>query len=412
VELRAGDSLGPYEILAPLGRGGMGEVYRARDPRLRREVAIKLLREGTVGEHGLERFRRETRAVASLDHPNILAIHDMGMHGGVPYAVTELLDGETLAQRLQSGPLPPRTAAEFAAQIADGLAAAHTRGVVHRDIKPENIFLTQDGRAKILDFGLARIEKPTDDSLLSDTTEVDATRGHAVGTAGYIAPEQLRGKPADSRTDIFALGAVCYEMLTGRKAFLGPSAADRLAAVLHADPAGYAETGNIPEGLRRPILRCLEKEPADRYQSARDLLHDLRAWPIESGRAVSPHLPSKYVRSKRLLAAAAVGALFLAVGIWVGRLGRTGNVASVLDPPASRLLLSLSPPLAASVSERSAFALSPNGKHLVYCSEPEGRRRLFLRPLDTLESVPLPGTEEADGPFFSPDGQWIGFIRA
>jgi serine/threonine protein kinase len=228
--LANGEQLGPYEILSPLGKGGMGEVYRARDTRLRREVALKLLPDAAAHDaDSLHRFDRETRAVATLNHPNILAIHDTGSFRNVPYAVTELLEGETLADRLRTGPLNPQKAVEVACQVADGLAAAHEKGIIHRDIKPDNIFLTNEGRAKILDFGIARIEQPARTAGLSDT--ITSSRGGSsqflVGTAGYMSPEQVRGKPIDGRTDIFSLGATFFEMLTGRRAFMRDSRSKR-----------------------------------------------------------------------------------------------------------------------------------------------------------------------------------------
>ena len=286
MDLPAGELLGPYEILAPLGRGGMGEVYRARDNRLRREVALKLLSAADANdETSLTRFQRETHVVAALNHPNIVAIHDTGSHRGIPYAVTELLQGETLADRMRGGAIAAKRATELVCQVADGLAAAHAKGVVHRDVKPENIFLTNDGRAKILDFGIARIEKTSTGSVLtSSDTHVGRSQSSGrvlVGTAGYISPEQVRGKRADARSDVFSLGAVYFEMLTGRRAFVRDTAVDTLGAVLRDDPRKYAEAERIPEDLRGYVFRCLEKDPADRYQSAADLLIDLRSWQAE-----------------------------------------------------------------------------------------------------------------------------------
>src|SRR5215470_12944138 len=269
--LETGEQIGPYEILGPLARGGMGEVYRARDNRLRREVALKMLPDAAAHDaDSLARFDRETRAVAALNHPNILAIHDTGTYRTIPYAVTELLSGESLADRLRSGVLAPAKALDVAAQIADGLAAAHARGIIHRDIKPDNIFLTNEGRAKILDFGIARIEQPARTAGLSDTVSRGSTSSQfLVGTAGYMSPEQVRGKAIDGRTDIFSLGATFFEMLTGRRAFMRDSPVETLGAVLRDDPRKHSETEKIPESIRGFVFRCLEKDPADRYQSAR-----------------------------------------------------------------------------------------------------------------------------------------------
>ena len=334
--LAPGDQLGPYEIIAPLGHGGMGEVYRARDTRLRREVALKLLPDAAAHDaDSLHRFDRETRAVATLNHPNILAIHDTGSFHAVPYAVTELLEGETLADRLRSGPLHPQKAVEVASQIAEGLAAAHDKGIIHRDIKPDNIFLTNEGRAKILDFGIARIEQPARTSGLSDT--ITGRRGSSsqflVGTAGYMSPEQVRGKPIDGRTDIFSLGATFFEMLTGRRAFMRDSPVETLGAVLRDDPHKHAEAEKIPGELKPFVFRCLEKDPADRYQSARDLLLDLRALQAEQLRQASERVtfrsepPWKHRRT-RVWIRAVGGAVLLALGFYAGSCWERERAAS------------------------------------------------------------------------------------
>jgi serine/threonine protein kinase len=330
VHLSPGEQVGPYEIIAQLGKGGMGEVYRARDGRLRREVALKLVSEADSNDdESLRRFLRETHVVASLNHPNIVAIHDTGAHKGVPYAVTELLQGETLAERMRGGPIAEKRATEIACQVADGLAAAHARGVVHRDVKPENIFLTNDGRAKILDFGIARIERPnTGASLLglgpSSSRSMSGTSGNVlVGTAGYISPEQIRGKRADGRSDVFSLGAVFFEMLTGRQTFLRDTAVDTLGAVLRDDPRKYPEVEKIPEKLRPYIFRCLEKDPADRYQAAADLVFDLRAVQAEqvqdaANRTRFRSEPPWKRRRTRLLWRAIGGIAIFALGIAAG----------------------------------------------------------------------------------------------
>jgi eukaryotic-like serine/threonine-protein kinase len=331
VHLSPGEQVGPYEIVAPLGKGGMGEVYSARDARLRREVALKLLSAADANDdESLRRFLRETHVVASLNHPNIVAIHDTGTHKGVPYAVTELLRGETLAERLRGGPIAEKRASEIACQVADGLAAAHARGVVHRDIKPENIFLTNDGRAKILDFGIARIERPRTGASLVGWGESPlksmsgSTSGTVlVGTAGYISPEQIRGKRADPRSDVFSLGVVYFEMLTGRQTFMRETAVDTLGAVLRDDPRKFPEVEKIPEKLRPYVFRCLEKDPADRYQSAADLTFDLRALQAEQvGDAAArtrfrSEPPWKRRRTRVLLRVTAAIAIF-AIGITAG----------------------------------------------------------------------------------------------
>jgi serine/threonine protein kinase len=323
--LEPGEQVGPYEVLAPLARGGMGEIYRARDTRLRREVALKLLPDASAHDaDSLRRFDRETHAVAALNHPNILAIHDSGTHRSIPYAVTELLQGETVEERLRTGPLNPQRAVEIACQIADGLAAAHARGIIHRDIKPDNIFVTHEGRAKILDFGIARIEhslRPGDD--ITSVGRRGSSSQFLVGTAGYMSPEQIRGKTVDARTDIFSLGATFFEMLTGRRAFSRDAPVETLGAVLHDDPKKHPEAEKIPEELRGFVFRCLEKDPADRYQSARDLLMDLRAHQAEITQGAAARVrfrsepPWKHRRPRALLRAAIGMALFLA-GLYAG----------------------------------------------------------------------------------------------
>src|SRR5512141_845897 len=246
--LASGSRLGPYEIVAPLGAGGMGEVYRARDPRLGREVAIKVLPSSfSQDADRLKRFEQEARAAGVLNHPNITAVYDLGSHDGSPYIVTELLEGETLRSRLSTGPLPVRKAIEYAVQIARGLAAAHEKGIVHRDLKPENLFVTKDGRVKILDFGLAKLKQaePGSEGETNLPTGTAGTEpGVVLGTMGYMSPEQVRGKPADARSDIFSFGAIFHEMLSGRKAFQGDTAADTITAILTKEPPDLSQTNS------------------------------------------------------------------------------------------------------------------------------------------------------------------------
>jgi serine/threonine protein kinase len=325
--LQPGDVIGPYEILAPLGKGGMGEVYRAKDVRLRREVALKLLPDSHAEDvDSLRRFERETRAVAAINHPNIVAIHDTGTHRGVPWAATELLVGESLGDRLASGgALAPKRAVELTAQIAEALAAAHAAGIVHRDIKPDNIFLTQDGRAKVLDFGVARIERPAGSRQTRGPRDTfpSLSGQFVVGTAGYMAPEQVRGKTVDGRADIFALGAVFFEMLTGKRAFLRDSPIETLGAVLNDRPDKSPEALRIAPDLRVFVFRCLEKDPADRYANARDLALDLRAWLAEQTSQAAERVrfrsePPWKRRKTRIALRAVGGALLLALGFWMG----------------------------------------------------------------------------------------------
>jgi serine/threonine protein kinase len=278
--LASGTKLGPYEIQSSIGAGGMGEVYRARDARLNRDVAIKILPESfSADADRLQRFALECRAAAALNHPNILSIFDIGEDRGAPYVVSELLEGETLRDRLRDGPLSSRKAIDYARQIASGLAAAHEKGIVHRDLKPENLFITNDGRAKILDFGLAKLNASRSRSSGDAPTQQIATdAGTVMGTVGYMAPEQVRGKPADPRSDIFAFGAILYEMLSGKRAFHGDSAVDTMSAILKEDPPDLAETNrNVSPALERIVRHCLEKNPAERFQSARDVAFNLEA---------------------------------------------------------------------------------------------------------------------------------------
>ena len=280
MSLTPGTKLGPYEIVSPLGAGGMGEVYRARDTRLGRDVALKILPDSFAREpERLHRFEQEARAVAALNHANILAIHDIGEQGGSPFLVSELLEGESLRAVLDRGALPQRKTIEYGVQIAHGLAAAHEKAIVHRDLKPENVFVTKDGNIKILDFGLAKLVRKKSDGLDGATlTSSPTVAGVVMGTAGYMAPEQVRGEDVDARTDIFAFGAVLYEMLSGRRAFGRDTAAETMTAVLKEDPPELADPGHvISPALDRTVRRCLEKSPAQRFQSARDLSFALGA---------------------------------------------------------------------------------------------------------------------------------------
>jgi serine/threonine-protein kinase len=303
-----GFRLGAYEILSPLGEGGMGEVYRAMDPRLGRQVAIKVISEGrSLDPDSRRRFEREARAIAALSHPNVLAIHEFGESDGVAYAVTELLEGETLQERLSAGALPERKALAFAVQIARGLAAAHEKGIVHRDLKPANIFVTRDGSIKILDFGLAKTQ-PARTTGSDSRADSETASAAVMGTAGYMSPEQLRGRPVDARSDIFAFGAILFEMLTGRRAFGGDSSADMMSAILSREPE-FPESSASSPSLRRIVLRCLEKDPEERFHSTRDLVFALGEIADSASQPAPPRRPD---RSR--LAAVAVLVLLLAAG--------------------------------------------------------------------------------------------------
>src|SRR5512143_3826573 len=282
MSLAAGSRLGPYEIVTPIGAGGMGEVYRARDPRLGRDVAVKVLPASfSKDPDRLRRFEHEARAAGVLNHPDITAVYDVGSVKGSPYVVSELLEGETLRSRLDAGPLAPRKALDYAIQIARGLAAAHEKGIVHRDLKPENLFVTKDGRVKILDFGLAKLKQaePGSEGETNLPTGTAGTEpGVVLGTMGYMSPEQVRGKPADARSDLFSLGAILYEMVSGQRAFRGETAADTITAILTKEPPDLSVTNReVPPGLDRIIRHCLEKNPEARFQSARDIAFDLEA---------------------------------------------------------------------------------------------------------------------------------------
>ncbi|MGC2447089.1 MAG: protein kinase [Candidatus Sulfotelmatobacter sp.] len=329
--LTAGTKLGPYEIHSPLGAGGMGEVYRAHDSRLNRTVAIKVLPASfSADRERLQRFAQEARAAAALNHPSILSIFDIGEERGSPYVVSELLEGETLRERLKNGALPVRKVIDYASQVARGLAAAHEKGIVHRDLKPENLFLTSDGRAKILDFGLAKLTRPEAASGSGDapTAQVATETGMVMGTAGYMSPEQVRGKSADHRSDIFSFGAILYEMNSGKRAFHGESAADTMSAILKEEVPELAETNrNVPPGLERIVRHCLEKLPAQRFQSAGDLAFDLESMTEISAASKSGAqaavAQAEAQSSKRALMAglgvALLAAAMLGLGWWLGR---------------------------------------------------------------------------------------------
>jgi TolB-like protein/tetratricopeptide (TPR) repeat protein len=325
--MRPGARVGPYEVIARIGAGGMGEVWRASDTRLGREVAIKVLPpELAADPERLRRFEQEARAMGALSHPNVVAIFDVGAHEGVPYLVEELLDGESLRVRLVDGPLPVRDAVGCAIQIARGLAAAHARGIVHRDLKPENIIITSDGTAKILDFGIAKLVVSRRPEELATTTTVTgpAQAGTVLGTIGYMSPEQVRAQPVDQRSDIFSFGCVLYEMLSGRRAFAGETAADTMSAILSRDPpplAGVEREGMVPASLERMVARCLEKKPEERFASAHDLALALLAFLAGSDAGLSAPAPGaggpkRRVGPRLLVAAASAGAVLVAAGLW------------------------------------------------------------------------------------------------
>ena len=409
--LSPGTRLGPYEIASAIGAGGMGEVYRARDARLAREVAIKVLpaRLSTDAD-ALARFEREARAVASLSHPNILAIHDFGSHGGSAYAVMELLDGQTLRERLDAGPLPMRKAIDYAVQVAQGLAAAHEKGITHRDLKPENLFVTSEGRVKILDFGLAKVATREQDGTKSPTVSAATEPGIVMGTVGYMSPEQVRGQPVDHRSDIFSFGSVLYEMLTGRRAFRGDSPAETMAAIVQKEPPELSLEGQpLSPALDRLVRHCLEKSPSERFQSARDMAFDLQSVTAASSgpAAIATSLSP---RSNRTLLFASIGALGLALAWALGRFMAGG---STRDPGVRPVRFAVPIPQGAiySPGETSrGISVSPDGTRLVIEAFSKGRRRLFLRSLDSEETIELEGSAGASAHFWSPDGRFLAFF--
>ena len=379
--LDAGTRLGPYEILAPVGAGGMGEVYRARDTRLDRDVAIKILPPRLSGDPAaLARFEREAKSVAALSHPSILAIFDVGTADGVSYAVMELLTGETLRARLADGPLPVRKALDYSIQMANGLGAAHQKGIVHRDLKPENLFLTNEGRVKILDFGLARQSGFGDTADTNSPTVAGSTEpGTVLGTVGYMSPEQVRGLSADARADIFSFGAVLYEMLSGRRAFKGESAAETMTAILTKDPPELAEANpSLPPALERIVHHCLEKLPEQRFQSAYDVAFDLEALSTSSGKI--PALgPRRRITGKRAVSAIALLAAGIVLGALVERVRKTESPET---PTYRRLTFDR--------GWMGAARFAPDGNTVVYSAAWRGEpTELFTTRLDSRESRPL-----------------------
>ena len=402
--LASGTKLGPYEIVAPLGAGGMGEVYRARDTRLGRDVALKILPESLASQSDrLRRFEQEARAVAALNHPNILAVFDIGQHEGWPFLVSELLEGETLRALLDGGAVPQRKTIEFGVQIAHGLAAAHEKGIVHRDLKPENIFITRDGRIKILDFGLAKLVQTTNRNSDEVTlTSSNTVAGVVMGTASYMAPEQVRGETIDPRTDIFAFGAVLYEMLFGQRAFRRDTQAETMTAVLKEDPPELSDPlRTVSPALDRTVRRCLEKNPEQRFQSARDLSFALSAL---SGTDTTGSMRfSAEPRRAPLLLWASVALVLAAVSAatawWVAR----------RPAVTTRMQFAIPVPEEMSVSH---MALSRDGSMLAFVSPEEnsGLPMLYVQRIGSSAVTLLPGTQGASYPFWSPDGAYVAYF--
>ncbi len=406
--LSPGVRLGPYEILDPIGAGGMGEVYRARDTRLDRTVAIKILPDHLSKElSARQRFEREARAISALSHPHICALYDIGHQDGVDFLVMEFLEGETLAKKLAKGPLPVGHVLKIGEDITDALDKAHRQGIIHRDLKPGNVMLTPSG-AKLLDFGLAKAEQTAlagEVSSLATLSKPFTAEGSIIGTIPYMAPEQLEGKEADVRTDIFALGALLYEMTTGRRAFEGNSQASLIAAILEKEPTPISELQPMsPARLGQVIKTCLAKDPEDRWQGARDVKLQLRWIAVTS----SPDRAANERRGRNRLAWALAGALAI--------ISLSLVVMRWLSPPyeARALRAFIVPPENATFSDDAAsVAVSPDGTRIVFVAQGAvNNSQLWIRPLDSISAKALPGTESARYPFWSPDGQWIAFFTS
>ena len=424
--LPLGTKLGPYEIVAPLGAGGMGEVYRARDARLGRDVAIKVL-SGPVthDRERLARFEREARLLAALNHPHIAAVHGLDESHGQQFLVMELVDGETLSDRLAAGAIPLGESLEIARQIAEALEAAHEKGIIHRDLKPSNVQITRDGAVKLLDFGLAKALEPdpvasASDGLSRSPTISEQMTGVGVilGTAAYMSPEQVRARSVDRRADIWAFGVVLYEMLTGRRLFVGETVSDTLASVLKTDPDWTLLPAETPVTVRRLLARCLERDPKRRLHDAADArieieesLGELRGLSSPSVTGVAPPLPRAPGISTRTAIAAAAALVLVAAAFAVGRWSGSGLAR---DRPRSASPIRAVVPLPA--GERLAgwaslvVAISRDGRTLAYVSESDkGVQQLFVHHLDRGETRRVPGSENAEGPFFSPDDRWVAF---
>jgi Tol biopolymer transport system component/tRNA A-37 threonylcarbamoyl transferase component Bud32 len=410
VALNAGARLGPYEIVSPIGAGGMGEVYRARDTRLDRTVAVKVLPPHlSDSPEARQRFEREARAISRLSHPHICALYDVGHEGEVEYLVMEYLEGETLATRLAKGPLPLDQTLRFAGEIARALDTAHREGIVHRDLKPQNVMLTRSG-VKLLDFGLAKsvapASKPIDFTAVATAAEAPVTReGTIVGTFQYMAPEQLEGRDADARTDIFAFGAVVYEMATGQRAFQGTSQISLITAILRDEPKPISQVAPMaPASLDRLVRTCLAKAPDERWQSAHDIAAELAWIGQESGRSEPAAAAARRPRGGRAISWAIAAVLGAVAGALAVRAlhppARPPEVRSSIPAPDGwRFDLLAGPP-----------ALSPDGTRLAFAARTEdGRTFLFLRPLESDSAQMLAGSEGAGFPFWSPDGKTIGY---
>ncbi len=416
--LTPGTRLGPYEVISAIGAGGMGEVYKARDARLQRDVAVKVLPASVARDpEQRARFERETRAVAALSHPNVLAIFDTGSHEEQLYAVTELLEGETLRDRLKSGAVPVRKALDWAVQIARGLAAAHDKQLVHRDLKPENIFLLKDGRVKILDFGLARQMPASGADEESETLAALTDAGTVLGTVGYMAPEQVRGHVVDVRADLFAFGAVLYEMLTGRRAFRRDTAAETMTAILHEDPPEFGTVhADLHPSLERIVRHCLEKNVGERFQTARDVAFALEGFSgpsttVSGGQSTpsSAGVPVTRQRGVTLMGAAVVvGVLLIA---WFAMSRSDGSREGSGGAPP--IVIGAATQVTAEDGLEIHPALSPDGKLLAYAAGKATEMRIFIRPVAGGRTLTLSESGNAFEyePRWSPDGSQILFLQ-
>jgi Tol biopolymer transport system component len=401
MSLSAGARVGPYEVLGLLGAGGMGEVYRARDARLARDVAIKILPETfSQDAERVSRFEQEARAAGVLNHPNILAVHDVGVHEGRSYVVSELLEGQTLGDRIGGRPLPLRKAVEYGVQIAHGLATAHDRGIVHRDLKPDNVFVTSEGRVKILDFGVAKQLGPVGDDEAT-ARRPDTEAGAVIGTVGYMSPEQVLAKPVDHRSDLFSLGVILYEMLSGRRAFQKASAVETMHAVLKEDPPDLAEVvPGIPAAVVRIARRCLEKDRGQRFQSARDLGFALEALSLDAPGRPPPERPRGGRLRRIQLGLALAGAASLGAGMRA-LMGRPGPV---LDSYRFS-------PLATAAGYEGAASWSPDGASVAYVAEADGVLQVFTRSLQSSMSAQITRSlADCHDPFWSADGTRLFYI--
>ncbi|CAN5886684.1 hypothetical protein BH24ACI5_BH24ACI5_28430 [soil metagenome] len=411
MSLTSGTRLGPYEIVEPIGAGGMGEVYRAQDTRLDRPVAVKVLSEVMAGDPDFRlRFEREAKAISQLTHPHICVLHDVGQvetagRGVMSYLVMELLEGQTLAARIEKGPLPLDQALRHAADIAGALDRAHRLGIIHRDLKPANVMLTKTG-AKLLDFGLAKPQmQPTGAIETHLSAQPLTAQGSILGTFQYMAPEQLEGREADARSDIWAFGCVLYEMLTGRRAFEGASQASLIGAILNHEPPAISSLQVMsPPALDRVVRTCLAKDPDDRWQNAHDLANELK-WIAESH---TKAVMTRRTPSWHLGAAAAAG---LVLGLAAASVWWT-QTRSPETPVRVRALIPLATGQALFMSQRTPVALSPDGLLLAYTALANGTPQIHVRSIDRMDVTVLGGTSGGGGPFFSPDSKWVGFFSA